>query len=62
MTFSRGLLRDCTTGCGTDGSICGTNADPGMLYSVPCLQPRKSVPDPGLDDWIGQYQDADADV
>ena len=22
---SRGLLRDCTTGCGTDGSICGTN-------------------------------------
>ena len=21
----RGLLRDCTTGCGTDGSICGTN-------------------------------------
>ena len=21
---SRGLLRDCTTGCGTDGSICGT--------------------------------------
>ena len=19
-----GLLRDCTTGCGTDGSICGT--------------------------------------
>ena len=24
---SRGLLRDCTTGCGTDGSICGTNVD-----------------------------------
>ena len=24
---SRGLLRDCTTGCGTDGSICGTNFD-----------------------------------
>ena len=24
---SRGLLRDCTTGCGTDGSICGTNGD-----------------------------------
>ena len=23
---SRGLLRDCTTGCGTDGSICGTSA------------------------------------
>ena len=21
---SRGLFRDCTTGCGTDGSICGT--------------------------------------
>ena len=20
-----GLLRDCTTGCGTDGSICGTH-------------------------------------
>ena len=25
MSSSRGLLRDCTTGCGTDGSICGTN-------------------------------------
>ena len=24
---SRGLLRDCTTGCGTDGSVCGTNVD-----------------------------------
>ena len=24
---SRGLLRDCTTGCGTDGSICGTTSD-----------------------------------
>ena len=23
----RGLLRDCTTGCGTDGSICGTNCE-----------------------------------
>lgn len=43
-------------------------ADPGMLYllySVPCLQPSKSVPDPGLDDRSAlreQYQDADADV
>ena len=25
MGPSRGLLRDCTTGCGTDGSICGTS-------------------------------------
>ena len=43
-------------------------ADPGMLYllySVPCLQPSKSVPDPELDDRSAlreQYQDADADV
>ena len=28
---SRGLLCDCTTGCGTDGSICGTTQLPGPL-------------------------------
>ena len=40
-------------------------ADPGMLYYEPCLQPSKSVPDPGLDDRSApreQYQDADAEV
>ena len=30
---SRGLLRDCTTGCGTYGSICGTTPE----WSVPSV-------------------------
>ena len=58
--------------CHNDESICRfwatMYADPGMLYllySVPCSQPSKSVPDPGWDDRSAlreQYQDADADV
>ena len=31
---SRGLLRDCTSGCGTDGSICGTTQVPQVQEQV----------------------------
>ena len=33
--FCRGLLRDCTTGCGTDGSFCGTNINCPMVSTFP---------------------------
>ena len=31
---SRGLLRDCTTGCGTDGALHSTNRNPPMGAKV----------------------------
>ena len=38
---SRGLLRDCTTGCGTDRSICGTTQHPPGVVVVLHGQPRE---------------------
>ena len=32
LTPSRGLLRDCTTGCGTDGALHSTNLELGVLH------------------------------
>ena len=37
---SRGLLRDYTTGCGTDGSICGTNLDDGLEHHHDAVPPQ----------------------
>ena len=31
-----GLLRDCTTGCGTDGSICGTTFNASIHFIEVC--------------------------
>ena len=39
---SRDLLRDCTTGCGTDGSICGTNHFQTERYLFFIFNPRTS--------------------
>ena len=43
---SRGLLRDCTTGCGTDGSFYSTSSGPGHQSPPKPHKPWKPLDGP----------------
>ena len=50
--LSRGLLRDCATGCGTDGSFYST-----LVSSVkPLIEYQSTLPGPGPGSGSGQWK------